>query len=477
MQQTKLRDKVIELISRLIRAVQIIRIYEEGHSLTKEALENLYTVLDEILLGNVEITIGIIGDEIIFEKEPLYDLSMKKKSFISHLKTIGVKKITFFRGIQRNELLEFNKILAMRRESLDQPESVKKLFYSSGIKHIAIGDIGLKKRDEHHERPEKRIDDLVKQKYQSSVNFLMETYKNLKGHQSLSVQSARQIVDGLINNLLKNSNLLLILTSMKGYDENVFEHGVNVAVFTLLQAEMVGLEQKYLIDVGMAALLHDIGQLSVPEDVSTEKGQRTQKEKSSQEEEEKRALQDIRGAKILLETEGINVLSAITAFEHNMKYDMSGYPKKLYGKELNLISMMIMISDYYDRLRKKPAYYEEGGPERAYKEMMELSGTYFHPDLLNNFFSMIGVYPPGTLVELDTKEIALVIQASMLDIKRPQVEILYDDHGEKYKEPRIVNLVEKDKKGQYKRSIVKSISPKDKVLVPEKSLSAYEDSE
>lgn len=90
---------------------------------------------------------------------------------------------------------------------------------------------------------------------------------------------------------------------------------------------------------------------------------------------------------------------------------------------------------------------------------------------------MIGVYPPGILVELDTKEIGLVIQASMLDIKRPQVEILYDNHGEKYKEPRIVNLVEKDKKGQYKRSIVKSISPKDKVLMPEKSRLTYENSE
>ncbi len=123
--------------------------------------------------------------------------------------------------------------------------------------------------------------------------------------------------------------------------------------------------------------------------------------------------------------------------------------------------MMIAISDYYDKLRKKPSFYEEGGPEKAYEEMMELSGKRFHPDLLNNFFSVIGVYPPGILVELDTKEVGLVIQASIMDIKRPQIEILYDKNGEKLKEPFIVNLAEKNNQGQYIRNIVKSITPFD----------------
>jgi hypothetical protein len=147
---------------------------------------------------------------------------------------------------------------------------------------------------------------------------------------------------------------------------------------------------------------------------------------------------------------------------------MTGYPRKLYGKKLNLISMMIAISDYYDQLRRKPFYYEEGGPEKAYEEMMKLSGKLFHPDLLKNFFSIIGLYPPGTLVELDSQEIALVIQASMFDIKRPQVEVLYDKFGEKYDEPRIMNLMEKNKNGQFKKSIVKSIPPLEKFSIPEK---------
>jgi len=122
---------------------------------------------------------------------------------------------------------------------------------------------------------------------------------------------------------------------------------------------------------------------------------------------------------------------------------------------------MIAISDYYDKLRKRPDFYEEGGPEKAYEEMNAMSGTYFQPDLLRNFFSVVGIYPPGTLVELDTHEIALVIQGNVMDIRRPQAEILYDSNGKKYDEPMIVNLIERDNRGQFTRSIVKSISMSD----------------
>jgi response regulator RpfG family c-di-GMP phosphodiesterase len=227
-----------------------------------------------------------------------------------------------------------------------------------------------------------------------------------------------------------------------------------VSVFTLLQAEILGIEEKYLVDVGMAALLHDIGRLSEDGEPVEEKlgPEMTHSDAIKQRD------RDVHGAKILLDSEGIPKLAAVVAFEKNMRYDLKGLPRKIFGKELNLVSMMIAISDYYDRLRKQPGFYEEGGPEKAYEEMMGLSGTYFQPDLIKNFFSVVGIYPPGTLVELDTQEIALVIQGNVMDIRRPQVEILYDATGKKYETPLIANLIERDSRGQFRRTIVKSIS-------------------
>ena len=97
--------------------------------------------------------------------------------------------------------------------------------------------------------------------------------------------------------------------------------------------------------------------------------------------------QDIKGAKMLLDTPGISVLAAIVAFEHNISYDMKEGPKKTYGKGLNLISMMISISEYYDKMRREPDYQKEGGPEKIHEDMMKFAGTKFHPDLLENYFS------------------------------------------------------------------------------------------
>ncbi|MGD2279551.1 MAG: hypothetical protein PVH45_05615, partial [Candidatus Omnitrophota bacterium] len=234
------------------------------------------------------------------------------------------------------------------------------------------------------------------------------------------------------------------------------------AVFTLLQAEALGLEEKYLNDIGVASLLHDTGKLTLPPEIMEKKD-----EELTEEDRKKIQELDVQGAKILLETPDVTTLAAIVAFEHNIPYDQSGEVRKVYGKDLNIVSMMISISEYYDKLKRLPEYQGEGGPERIYEEMNKLSGKKFHPDLLKNFFGLVGVYPPGTLVELDTGETALVVQASSLDIRRPQVEILYSKSGEKYKEPRIVNLLEKDKKSKFKRSIIKSVAPFDKEL-PEK---------
>jgi HD-GYP domain-containing protein (c-di-GMP phosphodiesterase class II) len=468
MQSGLIKDKIEDLVTRLARTIQVNRIYGKDHALTLEAADSLYKILNDLLLQKEDVTLGVIGDEIAFEKEPLYELSTRRKQFIDFLKLTGVKKMSFSRGISKKELLDFCLVLTARLEPNEQKRSFGEMLSEKGIAHVSTGEIGVKEKRISMPMAEDRIRDVVKQNYQSSVHLLTKTFQELKGNQPLNAQSARQIVEGLIKNLLQNKNLLLILTSLKTRDENTFMHGINVAIFTLLQGEVLGLEEKYLVDVGMSAMLHDVGKLSLSaeqtDDMSAWAADKPESEQSDREE----ADQDVAGAKILLETEGINVLAAITAFEHNIKYDMTGPQRKLYGRKLNLVSMMIAISDYYDKLRRRPTFYEAGGPEKAYEDMMKLSGTHFHPDLLKNFFSALGVFPPGTLVELDSKEIALVIQSSMLDVKRPQVEILYDQTGEKYKEPKIVNLVEKDKRGQYKRSIVKSISPIDRFQVPDK---------
>jgi putative nucleotidyltransferase with HDIG domain len=459
MPEPDIRDRVEELVVSLGRIRQVGLMYGEGHRIAKESVDTGYATLENILAERGEVTIGIIGDELAYEKEPFYEASLRMGEFIEHLKAIGMKKISFLKGTEKQEFYEFAKVLAMKIDTVTKGGGAQKLLELAGIMHITTGELGFG-GGKGEKSEEELVNDLTKQNYENGIDFLEKAYEDIKGNKKLNVHSARQIVSGMISDIIKNKNLLLVLTSVRGRDENLFAHGMNVAVFTLMQAESLGIPKETMADVGMAALLHDVGKLAakIQDD----------EEDMSEEGVKKKVIHDVLGAKMLLETDGISPLAAIVAFEHNIKYDMSGGgPKKLYGDELNFVSMMIAVSSYYDRLRKKPSYNLDGGPEKAYEDMMKMSGKDFHPDILNNFFSLVGIFPPGTLVELDNGEVALVVQTSLIDKKRPQVEILYAPGGDKYSDPKLVNLLEKDEKGKFKWTIVKSISPMDKFKVPE----------
>ncbi|NQT33213.1 MAG: HD domain-containing protein [Candidatus Omnitrophica bacterium] len=459
MPEEKKRDKVEGFINELAATVNVCAMYGEKHKLTVGAIDKLHESLNAILSETEETTIGVIGDEVAFEEKPFYETSTRIKGFIDHLREIGVGKISFFTGVSKEELKELVRLLNVKPATLKEKDAFKQLFEASGIENMTIGKIGYAASAKGRPPTQAERDVAIKDNYDECMDYLTKSYKGLKGKKPLNVSSARQLVGGMITDLLKNKNLLVMLASARSHDDNMLAHGVNVSVFTLLQAEALGLDRKHMREIGVAALLHDTGKLSTSSEKSEEKDELTEKE------EKAKFMQDVNGAKILLDTPGISTLAAIVTYEHNIPYDNTGEPRKLYGEELNLASMMIAVSEHYDKLRRKPDYQKDGGAEKIYEDMMKLSGKKFQPDLLNNFFTLVGVYPPGTLVELDSGDIGLVIQASKLDMRRPQVEILYNNKGERYKETRIINLLEKDKKRKFKWTVVRSVSPAGKYSV------------
>ncbi len=467
------REEIEQFIFRLIGAIKVCRTYGIDHQLSQESLDILLNMFDQMSSKKQDLTLGIIGDEIVFDNAPFPKLSKLQAHFIDHLKAIGVERINIEATVNRDELSAFVKILGMRNQVIDEAGGIDKVMNDSVIRHISVGQLHvIDETQKRHRCPQyaQPIDIDIDMEMAGSqerdfikkFDVLKSTFQQFDTDKPLDSHAVRQIVTGLVNSLVTNKNLLFMLSSIRLKEEDMYVHSLNVAIFTLLQAEMLGLDQKYLADIAAASLFHDITRLYSSEKKSSQVSGPSSPFKG------KNASQAIRGAKMLLEAYDAPTLAAIVAFESDIPYDMSGPLKKKYGEELNIVSMMISISDYYDTLRRRPAYFDEGGPESLYEEMLSLSGKKFHPDILNNFFTAVGVYPPGTLVELDNHEIGLVVQANVMDIRRPYVEILYSSGGVKIADPRRVNLLEKDRKGQFKRTVVKSVSPKDQIKIPKK---------
>jgi len=367
----KEKIRLIENIIANISAAMIsYKMYGEEHKLVQQSIDLIVRLLGEVLIesGREGITVGIIGDEIAFEKEPLYDISDRAKNFIDGIKQTGHSKITFTEGIDKNEILSLMEVFSLKKEYLKEKDRLKEILKEKSITHIVFGNIGLALEREEINGVNEDSVIVTKNSFDLGVDFLKETIESLEKGEPLSPKSARQIVSGITGSLLKNKSLLLILTSTKSHDESTFVHDVNVCIFTILQAEVLGIDKKYWSEIGAAALLHDVGKLSVSGDILRKKG------KLTEEEREKISVHPAQGAKILLETEGINILPAVVAFEHHMAYDKTGYPKRLYGKTLNLISMMVTIADYYDAVRSERSYHKGSKPEDTYEDMIKLSG-------------------------------------------------------------------------------------------------------
>ncbi len=446
-----MRDKVESVIKLLAAAMNAVDMYGAGHKMVSDSEDQLYSVLVSILEQGGGFTIGIIGDEMAYERHPFYDTSKKIKGLVDRLRKLEIEKLTFLKGLGREEVAVFISVIG-RRSTADD---VKRVSAEGKLSHILSGKIG-KGEEEDTEIPEKDLDEAIGQAYEGGTDFLKRTAEDIRNKRAIDAGSARQIVGGIMGSLLRNRDLLRVMASTKSHDEGTFVHEVNVAIFTMIQAESLGMEDGSINDIGVASLLHDAGKLAVTGDIIRKEGKLDETDMAEM------STHPLNGAKILLETQGVGVQAAIAAFEHHMRYDMTGYPKKIYGKGTNIITMMVAIADFYDALRSERSYHEGASPEKVHEEMMKLSGKLFHPGLLENFFRVIGVYPPGTLVELDTGEIGIVVKENRLDQERPRVEILYASSGGKIDDPYVADIAERDGEGRYLKSITRSIAPSDK---------------
>jgi len=417
-----MRALVEKFIKEMAGAGQARVMYGANHKITREAVGRLSGILEEILSTADEITIGIIGDEIAFEKKPFYSLSRSVAGFIANLKELKIEKVTFLRSPSEPEIAAFLDIITKNPAAIEGEGGVKKMMGRSGIIHIFTGN--LASADELNAGAiSGDIAKMAKSVFFEGESYLKSTFEDIKQKKAIDISAARLFVIKLIGNLARNRHSLLMLTSIKSHDEYTFIHSINVAIFSVIQAESLRLGERLLTEIGIAGLMHDTGKLILAGDI-------LRKPKALDEHDlEEIHKHPIDGAKLLLESVASNPLAAIAAFEHHLRLDQQGYPPRIFAGPMNPASMMISISDVYDALRSKRAYHEDMAPEKTHQEMMKLSGNGFDPSLLLNFFQVIGVYPPGTLVELDDRSIGIVLKESSLNMTRPQIEILYDGTG------------------------------------------------
>jgi len=322
----------------------------------------------------------------------------------------------------------------------------------SGIESIEIGRL-RKIVDEEGSLDVRRM---IKKTYFNAVSYTKGIMNKMKSGEKVNIKKAKRVMESMVDHILEEEQLLLGMTAIKDYDEYTYHHSVNVSILSIALGQRLGLSRKMLTELGMVALFHDTGKTEVPTEVLN-------KPTNFSDEEwkiiKKHPVWGVRAILKLKKLDELTMKSAIVSFEHHMNFDHSGYPVIRQKMSLDLFSRIVSLADQYDAMTSSRVYSRTPmAPDKALSIMMDRSGTQLDPLLFKFFINMVGVYPIGTLVMLDSKELGLVTESNQIFPTRPRVLLIMDKQGNRV-EGRIVDITEKDERDNYIRSIQRTMDP------------------
>jgi HD-GYP domain-containing protein (c-di-GMP phosphodiesterase class II) len=272
--------------------------------------------------------------------------------------------------------------------------------------------------------------------------------KNIEG------KRAAVVVNAMIDSIFRNQDALFGLSRIKDYDTYTFVHSINVCVLSLAIGRRLNFNRPELQELGVGALLHDVGKMKIPSAILNKPTKLTPEEFI---EIKKHPFYSVG---ILERSGGIPEKAKEIALQHHERQDGSGYPFGLQGEQISRESQLVAIIDVYDAITSVRCYSRGMPAHEGVKKIFEWSKKDFNQELVERFVQAVGIYPVGTLVQLDTGEVGLVQTVNPAKLLRPRVFILYQDSRWCLHDPQEVDLMEKSESQQrYKRTIVKPLDP------------------
>ncbi|WP_210395786.1 HD-GYP domain-containing protein [Motiliproteus sediminis] len=254
-----------------------------------------------------------------------------------------------------------------------------------------------------------------------------ELMSGIKLGQRIRVAAAEEVVERMTRSLIRNPDALMALGRIRSVDHYTFEHSINVCTLMVAFAHYLGLHPETIRSIGTGAMLHDIGKVTIADQILNKPGKLT--------EEEFRIMQGhvASGQQLLRECEVEPTALAVVA-EHHERFDGSGYPLGLKGEQISHYGHMAAIVDVYDALTSDRCYHDAIAPTAVLRKIYDWSQHQFHPQLAQQFIRFVGVYPAGSVVELASGHLALVLERSD-DRLNPRVRIFYDTLRKRSVEP------------------------------------------
>ena len=441
------------IVSNLAIAIKTSQLYSFAHQNVVQALKELEEYLVSFIRLETEAELSRV-DEFLFINEVRIrvDLGgMQTYDFVVDLlKAREIGKVTFCDGVTREEI-------AILIDILTKPASPERPWQQLE-EHLGKADlpsIRIEKYEAHSDAPQDITDDkrlLAINLFFRANQQMKDTFDTVRNGRKINLKRLKRTIQAMVDTVLDDEPTLLALVNIKDFGSRLANHATNVAILSIALGARLGFSKKLLGDLGISALLHDIGKANVPAEL-------LERAPDSLSDGDRTAIEDhvYEGVEILLNQRIVDavVKSMNVAFLHHFRHDNTGFPRTHVVKAQNFYSRIIAVCDRYDNssaptpggAKPKPA-------DEIMRELMDGAGTEFDPLIVKAFVSLLGLYPVGCIVTLDDGSVGTVIApaANSRYLDRPTVHLFNDGSDA----PINVTVCLMDREGgAFKRSILK----------------------
>jgi HD-GYP domain-containing protein (c-di-GMP phosphodiesterase class II) len=448
-----------EFLLAIYGALRTVKMYPPDNPVVQKTMQEVVRLSNELLRNEREVELRVSG-EFIFINATRLRLDLENYAsfnrIITAFKDAGVGLCRMRDASTERDWVVF--LTLLQNAAVGEPEA---RLYALGEKlaaaKVTVFELGPPTNLDEEMR--QKAKEAAKRTYAQSVSVTKEVINSVRMGRSPNIKKIKRVVQGIVDQVLNEETSLIGLTTLRDYDEYTFTHSVNVCIFSVALGRKLGLTRLQLYDLGVAALMHDIGKARVPLTVLNKP--------STLSEDEWRTIcgHPWMGVLQLFAMRGQNDVpyrAMIVAFEHHKKTDLTGYPKHLRPRTMSIYSKVVAVADAFDAATSRRAYQSTPlSPADVLQEMRINPHRGMDQVLVKAFMSLVGHYPVGTLVVLDTFEMAIVnaVNAVPEALSRPIVRLISDERGNLLFPGTIVDLNQMNDSGGYARTIIKVADP------------------
>ena len=344
---------------------------------------------------------------------------------------------------------------------LEYPEEERLTQLENRLADAGVLNFRLEKPS-HDQADDSEVDvkERARQTYARSLDVTREVMTQARLGRSAGLKRVKRAVQGIVDSILSDPSSLVGLTTLREFDEYTFVHSVNVCILSVALGRRLGLTKSQMLDLGLAALLHDIGKSRVSLETLNKRESLTDRERG---ELQAHTWRGVLALFALPEGAGRPWRAIVSAFEHHLRVDLSGYPPTVRMRKLSLFSKIIAVADGFDAATTTRVYQTNPwSPADVLRGMRDNARLGFDPVIVKAFINLTGIYPIGTLVVLDTFEMGLVHAPSddATALSRPMVRLVSDEQGNMLPATFITDLTERATDGgAYLRTIIRTEDP------------------